>query len=143
MGSIPGSGRYPWKRTWQPSPVFLPRKFLGQGSLAGFSPWSCEELDVTEGLSMHPRYTGPEFGLSFEGCVGIEHRGRKERRGPYMRQLIFQGPQRILHHQKIKGPGVLEVQALKLESSAKAWTPDGDLHRVWQARVNPSLSQDC
>ena len=81
MGSIPGSGRYPWRSAWQPSPVFLPRKFLGQGSLAGFSPCSCEELDMTEGLSMHPRYTGPEFGLSFEDWV-IEHRDRKERVTP-------------------------------------------------------------
>ena len=47
-----------------------------------FSPWSCKELDMTEGLSTHPRYTGPEFGLSFEGWVGIEHRDRKERVTP-------------------------------------------------------------
>ena len=37
---------------------------------------------MTEGLSMHPRYTGPEFGLSFEDWVGIEHRDRKERVTP-------------------------------------------------------------
>ena len=80
--SIPGSGTYPWRRTRQPSPVFLPGKFVGQGSLAGFSPWSCKELDTTEGLSRLPRYTGPEFGLSFEGWVGIEPRDRKERVTP-------------------------------------------------------------
>ena len=56
-----------------------------------------------------------------------------------MRQLIFQEPQRILYHQKIKGPGVLEVQALTLESSTKAWTPDGDLCRVWQAVSQPEF----
>ena len=27
MGLIPGSGRFPWKRKWQLTPVFLPRKF--------------------------------------------------------------------------------------------------------------------
>ena len=33
----------PWNRKWQPSPVFLPEKFHGQGSLAGYSPWSGKE----------------------------------------------------------------------------------------------------
>ena len=25
-GSVPGSGRFPWRRKWQPTPVFLPGK---------------------------------------------------------------------------------------------------------------------
>ena len=33
--SIPGSGRFPWSRKWQPTPVFLPGKFHGQRSLVG------------------------------------------------------------------------------------------------------------
>ena len=28
-----------WRRKWQPSPLFLPRKSYGQGSLSGYSPW--------------------------------------------------------------------------------------------------------
>ena len=28
----------PWNRKWQPAPVFLPGKFHGQRSLAGWSP---------------------------------------------------------------------------------------------------------
>ena len=32
----------------QPTPVFLPGEVHGQRSLAGYSPWGCEELDVTE-----------------------------------------------------------------------------------------------
>ena len=28
-----------WRRKWQPVPVFLPGKFHGQRSLAGYSPW--------------------------------------------------------------------------------------------------------
>ena len=39
MGSIPGSGRSPWRRKWQPTPVFLPGEYNGQRSLAGYSPW--------------------------------------------------------------------------------------------------------
>ena len=37
--SIPGSGRFPWRRKWKPTSVFLPGKFHGQRSLAGYSPW--------------------------------------------------------------------------------------------------------
>ena len=39
--SIPGSGRFPWRREWQPTPVFLPGELHGQRSLAGYSPWVC------------------------------------------------------------------------------------------------------
>ena len=46
-GSIPGSGRFPWRRKWQPTPVFLPGKSHGQRSLAGYSLWSCKELETT------------------------------------------------------------------------------------------------
>ena len=50
-GSIPGLGRFPWRSKWQPTPVFLPGKFRGQRSLAGYSPWGHKELDMTEGRS--------------------------------------------------------------------------------------------
>ena len=36
-GSIPGTGRFPGKRAWQPTPVFLPGKSHGLRSLAGYS----------------------------------------------------------------------------------------------------------
>ena len=48
---IPGSGRSPWIRKWQPTPVFLPGKSHGQRSLAEWSPQSCKESDMTEQLS--------------------------------------------------------------------------------------------
>ena len=35
----PWVGKIPWRRKWQPSPVFLPGKSHGQRSLAGYSPW--------------------------------------------------------------------------------------------------------
>ena len=31
--------KIPWRRKWQPTPVFLPGEPHGQRSLAGFSPW--------------------------------------------------------------------------------------------------------
>ena len=34
--------RLPWRKTWQPTAVFLSGKFQGQRSLAGYSPWGCK-----------------------------------------------------------------------------------------------------
>ena len=39
---------YPWRRIWQPTPVFLPGEPRGQRSLAGYSPWNRKESDTTE-----------------------------------------------------------------------------------------------
>ena len=32
-------GKIPWRRKWQPTPVFLSEKSHGQRSLAGYNPW--------------------------------------------------------------------------------------------------------
>ena len=43
----------PWRRAWQPTPVFWPREFHGQTILAGYSPRGYKELDMTERLSLY------------------------------------------------------------------------------------------
>ena len=40
--------KIPWRRAWQPTPVFLPGEFHGQSSLADYSPQGRKELDMTE-----------------------------------------------------------------------------------------------
>ena len=40
--------KIPWRRAWQPTPVFLPGESHGQRSLAGYSPGSHRESDMTE-----------------------------------------------------------------------------------------------
>ena len=40
-GFDPWVGKIPWRRKWQPTPIFLPGKSHGQRSLAGYSPWGC------------------------------------------------------------------------------------------------------
>ena len=40
----------PWRRKWQPTPVFLPRESHGQRSLAGYSSWGHKESEMTEQL---------------------------------------------------------------------------------------------
>ena len=44
--------RKDWRRKWQPSPVFLPGKFHGQRSLAGYSPRDCKQSDTTEHMTL-------------------------------------------------------------------------------------------
>ena len=36
----PWVGKIPWRRKWQPTPVFLPEKSHGHRNLAGYVPWS-------------------------------------------------------------------------------------------------------
>ena len=43
--------KIPWRRKWQPIPVFLPGEFHGQRSLADYSPWGRQESDMTEQLT--------------------------------------------------------------------------------------------
>ena len=45
MGSIPGFGGSLEEE--MATPVFLPEKFHGQRSLAGYSPWGRKELGMT------------------------------------------------------------------------------------------------
>ena len=44
--SDPRVRKSPWRRAWQPTPVFLPRKFRGQRSLVGYRPWGRKESDM-------------------------------------------------------------------------------------------------
>ena len=47
-GSIPGVRKIPWRRAWQPTPVFLPRESHRQRNLVGYSSWGHKELDTTK-----------------------------------------------------------------------------------------------
>ena len=74
QGSIPGFGKIPWRRGWQPTPVFLPGESHGQRSLEGCSSWGRTESDTTERLHF-------PFSLSYIGegngnplqCSCLEH----------------------------------------------------------------------
>ena len=68
-GWIPGSRRPPgvgngnslqFSCLGNLTPIFLPGKSHGQGSLAGYSPWGCKETDMTERT-----FTTTEFLVAF------------------------------------------------------------------------------
>ena len=50
--------KIPWRRKWLSTPVFLPVKFHGQRSLAGYIPWGHKELDMTEHAHTHTMPSG-------------------------------------------------------------------------------------
>ena len=46
---VPSLGQEdPLEKSMQPTSVFLPGESHGQRSLAGYSPWGHEEMDMTE-----------------------------------------------------------------------------------------------
>ena len=53
-GFDPWVGKVPWRRAWQPTPVFLPGESHGQRSLVGSRSWGRRESDTTEWLSTAP-----------------------------------------------------------------------------------------
>ena len=42
------SQKDPWRRPWQPAPVFLPGESHGQRNLVGYSPWGHKDSNTTE-----------------------------------------------------------------------------------------------
>ena len=46
----PCVGKIPWRRKWQPTPVFLPGESHGQKTLVGCGSWGRKESDTTERL---------------------------------------------------------------------------------------------
>ena len=52
-GFDPWVGKIPWRRKWQPTPVFLLGESHGQRSLAGYSPRGRKESNTTERLHTH------------------------------------------------------------------------------------------
>ena len=48
LGLDPWVREIPWRRGWQPTPVFLPGESHGQRSLTGYSLYSHKQTDTTE-----------------------------------------------------------------------------------------------
>ena len=63
-------GKIPWRRKWQPTPVFLPGESHGRRSLVGYSPQGLKESDATERLS---DFT---FTIDLQRCSVLLGRGK-------------------------------------------------------------------
>ena len=76
-GFSPWVRKIPWRREWQPTPVFAPVKSHGWRSLAGYSPWASQESDTTERLRTHHYLwywvTPPALGQPPSVCPSHPH----------------------------------------------------------------------
>ena len=85
-GFNPWVRKIPWRRKWQPTLIFLPGKFHGQRSLAGFNPCDHKELDTIE-HTCQPKNHAPALPLVcylsasryswgkrclFASCIGLD-----------------------------------------------------------------------
>ena len=55
-GFDPWVGKIPWRKKWHPTPGFLPRKFHGQRSLEGYSPWGLKAEHVPLSIRVSTMY---------------------------------------------------------------------------------------
>ena len=81
----PWVGKIPWRRTWQPTPVFWLGKSHRQRSLGGHSPWGCKvkhDLATKPEKAMAPHSstlawripgTGEPGGLPSIGSHRVRH----------------------------------------------------------------------
>ena len=87
----------PWRRAWQPTPVFWPGESHGQRSLAGCSPWGHTESDTTEGTEHKmPTVTDGRFRSVqlLRWCSGKEpgcqcRRHRRHGFNPWVRKISW------------------------------------------------------
>ena len=47
-GFDPWVGKIPWRKKWEPTPVFLLGESHRQGSLRSYGPWGYKESNTTE-----------------------------------------------------------------------------------------------
>ena len=73
-------GKIPWSRKWQPTPVFLLKKFHGQKSLTGYGPWESQRVrhnmnhpSVLQYEGFHHYFTEFKWGKGRDG-VGFGKR---------------------------------------------------------------------
>ena len=64
--------KIPWRRKWQPTPVFLPRELHGQRRVAGYSPWGHKESNATEHACSLPPIHPPFCTLPTQVWITLE-----------------------------------------------------------------------
>ena len=91
----PWVGRIPWKRKWQRTPVFLPRKSHGPRSLAGYSPWGHKGCDTTAPVG-HSSQTGRSSPRPQPRSAGVRRGGQVTEgllASGFLQHLVcFEGP---------------------------------------------------
>ena len=69
----PWAGKIPWRRTWQPIPVFLPGESPWTEEPEGYGPWGCKESDMTESHTHTHTHTHTHEEIKFRDCFTISN----------------------------------------------------------------------
>ena len=59
-------GKIPWRKKWQPPPVFLPGKSHAQRSLVGYGPWGHRESERTQQLNSNNKVDKGQMYISYK-----------------------------------------------------------------------------
>ena len=77
LGFDPWIRKIPWRREWQPTPVFLPGKSRGQKNLVSYSPWGHKR----GGHDLVSKQQQRGQGSRMVRCV-VEKNEAKDKEGP-------------------------------------------------------------
>ena len=122
LSLIPGLGRSPRGRHGNPLQYSCLEKPHGQGSLKGYSPWCCKELDMTEQLSLAHQVVHLQFLLFFSMWSHCSIKFKNAR--PISEQWPDFQPQLCMEHRVWKDCSkVSEVKLLsRVPLFANPWT---------------------
>ena len=95
-GFDPWVRKIPWRREWQPTPVFLPGEFHGKRSLVGYSPWGHKELDTTDWLwlTISPHPSPPQKKTVAITLGSLSHSGLDLSFQEKPAAMLWEGPRR-------------------------------------------------
>ena len=150
--SNPGSGRFPWRRAWQPSPVFLPGESHGQRSLAGYSPWGHSETQL-KWLSTHAQWGMLSREHSATSCLALPPSTPNTHTHTHTYTHTVSGKRPELHRQifsrapgKVEDIAGLECLVSKGEVQRRRWGKgrECDQQRAlgWRASVSSLNDRD-
>ena len=109
-------GKIPWRRKWQPAPVFLPGKSHGQRSLVGYHLRGPKQSDTIEWLSTAQQNSAKGGSLTVSYNVKSENRPMN-----FSYSLKFIDLSCTLNGSFISNPWVCHVIPWPLE---KYWLPE-------------------
>ena len=136
-GFDPWSRKIPWRRKWQPTPVFWPENPHGQRTLAGYSPWGRKK--VRHDLATTKSIAWDSYGLIKNLFCSTATATAKSRQScPTLCDPIDDRPTRLLRpwDSPGKNTGVgchFLLQCMKVESESE----------VAQSCLTPSNPMDC
>ena len=77
-GFNPWVMKIPWRRKWQPTPIFLPGECHGQSSRQGYSPWGYKRVRLDWAMSM------AAFTVNHKPNLGFNFRRPTETSKPFL-----------------------------------------------------------